>query len=152
MSIRQRGGWYASIIACLLCVPIFAQTEGDNIIGKWCLDDRTAIFDFYRTGNEYQARLVPLSKPNLLDVNNPVDSLKKRKLSGSILVHGLVYDAQKHKWDGGKVYNPENGKTYNCNCRLAAQGTQLLFRGYLGVSVLGQTRTWNRMAPGSTGK
>lgn len=140
----------AAIVVCLFSTSVFTQSVNDNIIGKWCLDDKTAMFDFYRTGNKYCARLIPLAKPDLADTNNPVDSLKSRKLAGVTLVYGLSYDAKKDRWDGGRVYNPENGKTYFCDCMLSSAGTQLLFRGYLGVRILGQTRTWTRGACGKT--
>jgi uncharacterized protein (DUF2147 family) len=136
---------YAVMAVCLFFTSISAQPVNDSIIGKWCLEDKTCIFDFYRTGNEYRARLVPLAKPDIVDTHNPVDSLRNRRLSGATLVYSLVYDAKKNRWDGGRVYNPENGKTYMCHCTLAAGGTKLLFRGYLGISILGETRTWTRV-------
>jgi uncharacterized protein (DUF2147 family) len=152
MNISPRTIWkskYAVLSVCLFSAGVFAQPEGDGLLGKWLLDDKTAIFDFYRAGYEYRARIITLAKPNLVDTNNPVDSLKTRKIAGLTLVHGLVYEAKKKKWGGGRVYNPENGKTYSCNCTLSADGVHLLFRGYLGVSLLGETRTWTRMAPGN---
>ncbi len=150
MKVQQVCAWYAAIIGCLFSTAVFARPVNDSIIGKWYVEDKTAIFDFYRTGNEYRARLIPLAKPDMLDTNNSVDSLKGRKLSGATLIYGLVYDAKKNRWDGGRVYNPENGKTYFCHCTLAAEGAQLLFRGYLGVSILGQTQTWTRVTDSKT--
>ena len=152
MNVRHVFGRYAVMIVCLFATGVFAESENDSIIGKWCVEDKTNMFDFYRTGNEYRARLIPLAKPSMLDTNNPVDSLKSRKLYGVTLIYGLVYDAKKNRWDGGRIYNPENGKTYFCNCILMANGTQLLFRGYLGVSILGETRTWTRVTGSKTEK
>jgi uncharacterized protein (DUF2147 family) len=145
MNVRHASGWHAAIVACLFSTGVFAQAGNDSIIGKWYVDDKTAIFDFYRTGNEYRARLIPLAKPDMVDTNNPVDSLKIRKLSGATLIYGLSYDTKKNRWNDGRVYDPENGKTYFCNCKLAFNGLQLLFRGYLSVSILGETRTWTRV-------
>jgi len=145
MNCKNMRRWYAVMVVSLVSTGIFAQSENDSIIGKWYVKDKTAIFDFYRTGNEYRARLIPLVKPDMVDTNNPVDSLKNRKIYGATLIYGLLFDPKKKRWDKGKVYNPENGKTYFCHCLLAAQGSQLLFRGYLGVSILGETQTWTRV-------
>lgn len=76
------GGLHVVMIVCLLFTSIGAQVEGDSIVGKWYVDDKTAMFDFYRTGREYRARLLPLAHPDMVDINNPADSLKNRKLSG----------------------------------------------------------------------
>jgi uncharacterized protein (DUF2147 family) len=144
MNVQRVRVWYAVIIGCLFSTGVFAQPVNDSIIGKWYVEDKTALFDFYRIGSEYRARLLPLAKPDMVDANNPVDSLKNRKLSGATLIYGLVYDAKKNRWNGGRVYNPENGKTYFCYCMFSSAGTQLFFRGYLGVSILGRTQTWTR--------
>jgi uncharacterized protein (DUF2147 family) len=149
MNERYGNVWHTVMVIGLLSASLFAQSEGDSIVGKWYVEDKTAIFDFYRTGNHYRAKLIPLAKPDMVDTNNSVDSLKNRPLSGATLIYDLVYDTKKKRWDGGRVYNPENGKTYLCHCSLAAGGTQLLFRGYLGVSILGQTQTWTRVADGT---
>lgn len=130
----------------LSATSILAQEPpGQSIIGKWYVDDKTAIFDFYQTGNEYSAKLIPLAKPNLIDTMNPLDSLKTRRLSGATLIYGLVFDPEQNRWESGKVYNPENGKTYSCDCKLDKSGNCLLFRGYLGIELLGETRTWTRI-------
>jgi uncharacterized protein (DUF2147 family) len=146
MNTRHVRRLYVDIILLVFFTGISAEPVNDSIIGKWLLDDKTAIFDFYRIGNEYYARLVPLAEPDMADTNNPVDSLKRRKLDGVTLVYGLSYEAKKNRWEGGRVYNPENGKTYFCHCKLTSEGTQLIFTGYLGVDILGQNRIWTRVA------
>ena len=136
--------WHAATTICLYSTGIFAQPINDSILGQWYTEGCKAVFDFYRCDQEYKARLIPLKKPDMLDSNNPIDSLKKRRLNGATTVYGLEYDFKKKRWVNGKVYNPQNGKTYSCYCSLAAGGTQLLFRGYLGVSLLGGSQIWKR--------
>ncbi len=150
MNQRRGRGWLVILVVGLFSACIFAQPANDGIIGKWWVEGKTAQFDFYRIENEYRAVLIPLARPDMVDTNNPVDSLKNRKLSGAALIYGLIYDEKRKRWDGGKVYNPENGKTYSCHCMLTAASSKLLFRGYLGVSVLGQTQTWTRVAGNKT--
>ncbi len=47
------------------------------------------------------------------------------------------------KWTGGRIYDPNNGKTYKCTLELANDGT-LKVRGYVGISWFGRTETWTR--------
>lgn len=140
---------YTLLLIIALWLPagtVFARQPGsDSIIGKWYVDDKTAIFDFYQTGESVSAKLIPLAKPNIVDTLNPDDSLKNRRLSGATLICCLVFNPKQHRWEGGKVYNPENGKTYSCDCKLDKSGNSLFFRGYLGIQLLGETRTWTRV-------
>ena len=121
-----------------------ASGVADSLLGKWYTSGKKAIFDFYKVGEEYRARLIPLARPNMIDKRNPVDSLKTRRISGTTTIWNLTYNPQKRRWEGGRVYNPENGKTYFCHCRLLKGGDNLQFRGYLVVSALGQSKIWTR--------
>jgi uncharacterized protein (DUF2147 family) len=142
---RHTVNWLSGLMAVLFFSSCtVAQTEGDSIIGQWYTEGCQAIFDFYRCGQEYRARLYPLKKPDLVDSNNRTDSLKNRKLNGETTVFGLVYDPKKRRWGNGKVYNPQDGRTYSCQCWFVAGGTQMRFRGYIGISILGGSQTWTR--------
>jgi uncharacterized protein (DUF2147 family) len=101
------------------------------------------MFEFYRCNQEYKARMIPLEKPDLADSHNPVDSLKTRKLKGITAVSGLHYDSRKKRWANGKIYNPDDGRTYSCYCSLSPDGT-LFFRGYIGIGMLGGSQKWTR--------
>jgi uncharacterized protein (DUF2147 family) len=43
----------------------------------------------------------------------------------------------------GFVYNPEDGGTYKVKAELGGTDS-LKVRGYLGISLFGQTKTWTR--------
>ena len=43
-----------------------------------------------------------------------------------------------------KIYNPEDGKEYNCKMTLKDPNT-LEVRGYVGISLFGKTQTWTRI-------
>ena len=133
--------------ALFLSSCTLAQTSGDSIIGQWYTEGCKAKFDFYRCNNEYKARMIPLEESDMVDSNNPVDSLKKRKpkLNGATTIYGLQYDPKQRRWLKGKVYNPENGKTYSCYCALKKEGT-LFFRGFVGMAILGGSQIWTREA------
>ncbi|NLD99715.1 MAG: DUF2147 domain-containing protein [Fibrobacter sp.] len=135
--------YYSYIIVLSLFFCIFAQNDGDRINGKWFTHKCQAAFEFYRVGQEYKAKLIAIEKPNLTDDKNPVDSLRGRKLDGAITIYNLIYDSKTKQWHNGKVYNPEDGRTYSCYCSFTENG-DLMFRGYIGVTALGKTQNWTR--------
>jgi uncharacterized protein (DUF2147 family) len=140
-------GLRTAAAVCISVSTAFSQGEGDALLGKWFTEKRDAVFEFYRAGEEYRARLTPLKFPDLKDTKNPVDSLRGRALKGATLIYGLKYDEKKKEWTDGWVYNPQDGKSYHCYCTLKENGGELLFRGYLGVKLLGQTQVWKRVTP-----
>ena len=83
----------------------------------------------------------------LLDANSqetcdlcPGDK-KDAKLEGMIIMWDLEEDG--NQWQGGRIMDPENGKTYKCYIEL--EGTdKLKVRGYIGISALGRTQFWYR--------
>ncbi len=48
------------------------------------------------------------------------------------------------KWAGGKIMDPNNGKTYSSKMELIYGGKKLQVRGFLGISLLGRTQVWER--------
>ncbi len=89
----------------------------------------------------------PLNKEGKDDVDseNPDPSLRTRKLAGMSLLKGFTQDqSDSNVWTGGKIYNPDDGKTYSCNLTLQDPKT-LRVRGYVGLSFLGKTQIWSRV-------
>jgi uncharacterized protein (DUF2147 family) len=137
------------LFLALVITPIVqAGTAGDSLCGKWYTERKEAQFEFYRFDTEYRARLKPIKYPELKDTNNPIDSLKTRRLSGVTTITGLFFNEKRRRWEGGKVYNPEDGKDYSCYCELKNNGMTLIFHGFLGVSLLGKSQTWIRVDQG----
>jgi uncharacterized protein (DUF2147 family) len=54
----------------------------------------------------------------------------------------FTYDGKNH-WGGGRIYDPETGKTYRCKLTLDSDH-KLEVRGYIGISLLGRTMVWTR--------
>lgn len=66
---------------------------------------------------------------------------KDAKLVGMVIMWGLEEDGK--QWDGGRIMDPENGKTYKCYIELESE-KKLKVRGYIGISALGRTQYWYR--------
>lgn len=48
---------------------------------------------------------------------------------------------------GGDILDPDTGTVYRCKMHVDAGGTKLIVRGFIGISLLGRTQTWERMSP-----
>jgi uncharacterized protein (DUF2147 family) len=137
-----------SIIALLMpLAAAFAQGK-PNVTGKWKLDDGSAIVEVYQQGNVYNGKIVWLAEPTeadgtpAKDINNPDKSLRSRQLIGLNMLSGLKEVGDEYK--EGKIYDPGNGKTYNCSMKL--EGDVLKVRGSLDKrGLLGRTMDWFRV-------
>lgn len=128
--------------------PVLALDK-DAIIGKWYTAEQEALVSIYSCGDHYCGRIIGLKEPKnadgteKIDVNNPDQSRRHEPIIGLQLVKDFAFDGQK-RWVGGKIYDPENGKTYSC--KMALEGEQRLkVRGYIGISLLGRTEIWTRV-------
>lgn len=75
------------------------------------------------------------------DSKNPVPSLQVREVQGIELLTDFSFYNDEYK--GGKIYDPESGKTYDCKMNLI--GDNLKVRGYIGISLFGRTEIFERI-------
>ena len=129
-----------------MLMPLAAAFAQD-VIGKWKLETGTAIVEVYKVGDVYNGKIVWLQTPMkngapAKDENNPDAKLRSRELMGLNMLHGLKKDGSKYA--GGKIYDPANGKTYNCS--MYVEGDILKVRGSLDAKgLLGRTMDWFRV-------
>ena len=88
----------------------------------------------------YAAGDAMAGKPKV-DRNNPDASKRARPIMGMNLVWGFKWDGS--KWSGGKIYNPEDGKTYSC-FHGAGRRQETESPRLCSVSLLGKTVHWTR--------
>jgi uncharacterized protein (DUF2147 family) len=150
--------WTILVAGMLLAFPCNGfGGNGDTIVGVWNTADNDAKIEMYKCGGGYCGRIVYLDEPNypaddkqgmaglpMVDRNNPNPSLRRRSLVGLTFLEGFHYLGD-NVWDGGRIYNPENGKIYKARISLA-DGDHILLRGYWGITLLGKTETWVRIA------
>lgn len=122
--------------------------SAQDIIGKWKLEDGSAIVEVYRQGNVFNGRIVWLETPTnadgtpVLDTNNPDKSLQSRQLINLNMLSGLKADGK--EYNGGTIYDPGNGKTYNCSMKV--ENGVLKVRGSLDKrGLFGRTMDWFRV-------
>ena len=110
-----------------------------DIKGKWLTEAGDAQVEIYESNGKMNGKIVWLEKgPDTKDVHNKDEKLRSRKLMGVNILSGLT--KEEDKWEGGRIYNPKNGKNYKCAIWL--DGDKLKVRGYIGF--LYETQTWKR--------
>lgn len=141
-------GWLA--IACLVLLQKTGYGQ-EEIVGIWYNDIKSTQIEIRNAGEEYQGRIIWLetttnsdgSSPRL-DEYNPDEDLAKRELLGTTILRNLRWNQESKSWEKGLIYDPNNGKTYECSCRLREEG-ELYLKGYvLGIPWLGRSSTWTR--------
>ena len=135
---------FTFIFMILPLAAAFAQ----DVVGKWKLDDGSAIVEVYKSGDSYNGKIVWLQDPTGadgspgVDSNNPDKALRSRQLIGLNMLSGLKKTGS--EYSGGKIYDPGNGKTYNCSMKV--EGDVLKVRGSLDKKgLIGRTMDWFRV-------
>lgn len=116
-------------------------TPPDAIIGEWWTEGNEGRIRFVRSADGTYAGILVGGRDPGTDVNNKDPALRKRPLLGSILIWHLRPDDGEYV--DGYVYNPRDGETYRMKAEVTGK-TTLRVRGYLGISLLGQSQTWTR--------
>jgi uncharacterized protein (DUF2147 family) len=130
----------------LLASNGFAQ-DANAILGKWYTEGGKAQVEIYKSDDVYYGKIVWLKEPknengtDKMDIHNPDPSKKRNPVIGLNIVHSFKYKGN-NKWVDGKIYDPDNGKTYSCKMKL--KGNELKVRGFIGISLLGRTTVWTR--------
>lgn len=135
------------------CQMTFAQNAA-KILGKYkVISDTTnevVHVMISEKGDTYQAQIVWLEKPFddkgqlRRDKLNPDPALRSVLADRVILAWGLKYDRKANEWSGGKIYDPDTGKTYKAVLKFE-NSTNLKVRGYIGMPTFGRTMTWKRI-------
>lgn len=140
---------YASCILVLILISTlnaFSQT-GNEILGTWHNTEKTAQIEIVKVGSEYLGKIVKLenaadySTPQL-DSKNEDENLRNRPMVGLTILEGLSYSGG--MWKDGKIYDPNNGKTYSCEVKLTNPSV-LEVKGYIGFSWVGRSVEWTKV-------
>jgi uncharacterized protein (DUF2147 family) len=133
-----------------------ADDADDAVLGQWVEQKGEARFEFTKVDGKYYGKIVWLKEPTypkddeeagkpVHDRYNPDPSKRDKPLVGLELFKAFEYTAD-NTWANGSIYNPNNGKTYQGMMWMTGKD-ELNMRGFIGIPLLGGTRTWTRYKP-----
>jgi uncharacterized protein (DUF2147 family) len=128
--------------------PLAMKNPPELILGEWCTQKEEGRppgrVKFVQAQDGRYTGILTWSAEPKKDVNNKDPKLRDRPLVGIVLMWHLKYDDGEYV--DGYVYNPEDGGTYRMKAEVLSHES-LKIRGYLGISLFGQTKTWSRYNP-----
>jgi uncharacterized protein (DUF2147 family) len=136
----------ALLVNLLIAVCAFSN---DAIVGVWENPAGKAYIEIFKVKDRYFGKVIYMKQPTYdnglpkVDKNNPDKNLQNAPLVGLIVLRDLQYDKEENTWSKGKIYNPDDGRAYNCQVKLKDNNT-LSVRGFVGCLFLGKTVTMRR--------
>ncbi|NUT14108.1 MAG: DUF2147 domain-containing protein [Cupriavidus sp.] len=148
-----------SLITCTVRAAVLAATLLGSAAalaqatpsGTWkTIDDNTGkprgLVEITEKNGVYSGRLLKSfvdgdGKPRVCD--KCTDARKDQPLIGMTILSGLRKTGD-NEWSGGEILDPENGKVYKSKMSLTEDGNKLNVRGFIGISLIGRTQTWER--------
>jgi uncharacterized protein (DUF2147 family) len=132
----------------ILSIALLSTTgwaDRNDVEGRWLTQEKDGWIAIKLDGESLVGSIA--GSPNgdeerEFDDRNPDPALRNRPLQGLAIMTGFEYDGD-GRWSGGKVYDPNSGKTYKCTLTQIDANT-LKIRGYIGVSLFGRSETWTR--------
>lgn len=142
---------HAAVAGALLAAAIGAYAQAASPVGIWqTVDDHTgqpkALVQIAEDSDgTLSGKVIKGLGPN----DQPgrrctacTDARKDQPILGMTIIDGMKRTDD--GWDDGHILDPENGKVYSSKMHLEDGGRKLVVRGYIGVSLLGRSQTWNR--------
>lgn len=144
------------LLLTLLCTgTVFAQEalndKADNIVGTYAGkqgDDRFHAKIVKLTDGTYRGQITWLehdkdAKGNkILDVKNPDKSLRSTPADRIVIFTGLKYNAEKRRWDGTKIYDPQRGIKAKMTAMFDKDGSLRITGSVLGI---GESVNWQKI-------
>lgn len=124
-------------------------TTPKDITGYWLTAQKGTIVQFTKEGDNYNGTIVWLRQPTdksgkpIKDVNNPDKSKRNNPMVGTQMVFNLKYNAAKNIYEGGRVYQPQTGRSFNCTAKVLNNGKTLEITGTT-AALISKTLTWTR--------
>lgn len=149
----------ASFVLCLgllnsLNAAIFGDDDA-NIKGSYLThignSGRQSIVQFFNKNNKLYAfgyANVDGSGPKK-DTKNKKESLRERFDKGSVFVYGLKKKSD-NVYDGGEIYNYDDGKTYYLKITIEKNGNLTLRASIDKLGMMGETLVWTPLDEAKT--
>lgn len=132
---------------CFTVSLMQVNAQSNRIIGVWLTPAKDAKIEIFQKESYFYGKMIWLTPEvdergqPLTDTENPDPAKRNRKLEGLEIISNLTYADDKWK---GTIYDPESGKTYSSQIKLANENT-LEVLGYVGTPLLGIKQIWKRI-------
>lgn len=122
-----------------LCSTFFAQ----NVEGVYWTPDKKGKIEIYEQNGELLARSV-CCDTSKKDNRNPNPELRDRSRIGINVMNGFKMKKRDY-YTNGRIYNPNNGKTYRARMWVLNGGDKIKVKGFIGSPILGKTIVCERV-------
>jgi uncharacterized protein (DUF2147 family) len=131
---------------------ITARAEEPTAAGLWEKLDESgrpeAWFRIAECGSTYEGQIVrifpkPGEDPSQWRCTKCEGEQKNAPVLGITFIKGM--QRRGLTYENGTILDPRDGSIYNARMELSSDGNQLTVRGYLGISLLGQSQIWRRL-------
>jgi uncharacterized protein (DUF2147 family) len=131
--------------------PILSAAPADlsSPAGLWAPTDGNGrpmgLIRIFEQDGAFYGRIEPSSPADDFSARctHCTDDRKDQPIIGLVIMRHLRLKGGEYV--GGDILDPNTGGVYRCKFHLTDGGRKLHMRGYLGVSLLGQTQTWVRV-------
>jgi uncharacterized protein (DUF2147 family) len=137
------------LILSIVVFFIFQVSFSQTIFGKWkTVDDETGmengIVEIYEKAGKVYGRIIEILEKEKKHLKCEIceGEDKNKPILGLVIIKGLKKKGD--FYEGGKVTDPKNGKSYHCKMNLEGKD-KLIVRGYIGISLFGRSQTWFRI-------
>lgn len=139
-----------ALVLSLIILQAFAQ-DAKKIAGIWWNDEKTSKIEVKDENGMFTGTVIFIIPEKYVngqpqkDDKNPDAKLRSRSRLGLQILSGLKYNAGDKKWQGGRIYDPNTGKTYDCYAWFENNPNVLNIKGYVaGIKWLGRSTIWTR--------
>ena len=125
----------------------YIWSQEETVCGIYYNSEQTSkIKVFKATNGKYYGKIVWLKDGEVFDTNNPDQSKHNDPVLGMLFMKSFTYDTEKKQWNGGSIYDPESGKTYDCYMWFENGNTRILhLKGYvMGMKFADKEVEWTR--------
>ncbi|MDN5937130.1 MAG: DUF2147 domain-containing protein [Salinisphaera sp.] len=136
---------FLAFLAAVLPMAVWAAPAADAITGIWLNSEKTGYIQVYQTeSGDYAGQVVGATDGEVRDDTENSDPAKRdQSLLGQQIMHGFTWNGE-DGWKEGRVYDPDNGKTYDGWIALKGPDKMEL-HGYIWFSLIGRSEIWTRV-------
>jgi len=134
-----------SLMVLLCALVVKAQEE--QVKGVYYNTEKTSKIKIFKaTNGKYYGKVVWMEEPEKKDIHNPDEAKQDDPVMGMLIIKEFDFNKEKEQWVNGSIYDPGNGKTYDCYMWFDGDNLELLnVKGYvMGMKFAGRQVVWER--------